>query len=127
MLLPVLAVVRPQDDNLTLSASEAGKVRDLDDDGAEELGAARAQLQHPRSDGLSLHQRWRVDQLVLLQISANRSVIGIVFSMSVLSLPAGDPHGHGRFPRGDDDSDPGVSASSHGSAPGVHHEADQEP
>ena len=45
----------------------------------------------------------------------------------VLPLPAGDPHGHGRFSRGDNDPDPGVAAASHGAAPGVHHEADQEP
>ena len=57
-------------------------MRDLDDDGAEELGAAGAQLQHPGGDGLSLHQRRRVDQLVLLQISANRPVIGIVLALS---------------------------------------------
>lgn len=44
-----------------------------------------------------------------------------------MSLPAGDPHGHGRFPRGDDDPDTGVAAASHGAAPGVHHEAYEEP
>ena len=45
----------------------------------------------------------------------------------VLTLPAGDPHGHGRFPRGYDDPDPGMAAAPHGSTPGVDHEADQEP
>ena len=49
-------------------------MRDLDDDGAEELGAARAQLQHTGGNGLALHQRWWVDQLVLLQIPAEKSL-----------------------------------------------------
>ena len=43
------------------------------------------------------------------------------------NAPAGDAHGHGRLARGDDDSDPRVSAAAHGAATGVHHEADQEP
>ena len=41
--------------------------------------------------------------------------------------PAGDPHRHRRLPRRDDDPDAGVAASAHGAAPGVHHEADEEP
>ena len=68
MLPPGLPVVRAQDDDLPLPAPEGGEVRDLDDDGPEELGPGRAQLQHPARHGLPLHQGRRVHQLVLLEV-----------------------------------------------------------
>ena len=34
----------------------------------EKLGGRGTQLENPGGDGLALHQGWRVDQLVLLQI-----------------------------------------------------------
>ena len=71
VLPPGLPVVTAEDDDLSLAASQGGEVRDLDDDGAEELGSGRAQLQHSAGDRLSLHQWRRVDQFVLLEVPAN--------------------------------------------------------
>ena len=104
-------------------------MRDLDDDGTEELGPGRAELQDPAGDGLALHQ-WRGgDQFVLLQISRNTP--GQIEALHGQAKPGDQParhsHRHRGLPGRDDDPDPGVSAASHGSAPGVHHEADQEP
>ena len=45
----------------------------------------------------------------------------------MFNKPAGDPHGHRRLPRRDDDPHAGVAASAHGAPSGVHHEADEEP
>ena len=75
VLPPGLPVVTAEDDDLSLAASQGGEVRDLDDDGAEELGAGGAELEHAGGDGLALHQGRRVDQLVLLQIPAQTTPI----------------------------------------------------
>ena len=75
----------------------------------KEFGSRGSQLQDSGGNGFSLHHGWWVDQLVLLEV------------------PARDPHGHGGLARRDDHPDPGMSAAPHGSAPGVNHEADQEP
>ena len=126
VLPPGLPVVTAEDDDLSLAASQGGEVRHLDDDGAEELGSGRAQLQDSAGDGLTLHQ-WRgVDQFVLLEVPGNDQDVR-QFPAGVRHSPAGDPHRHGSLPGRDDDPHPGVSAASHGPAPGVHHEADQEP
>ena len=58
------------------SASSSGPITaHLDDDGAEELGAGGAELQHAGGDSLALHQGRRVDQLVLLQIPAHTTIV----------------------------------------------------
>lgn len=44
VLPPGLAVVRPQDDDLSLGAAQGGEVRHLDDDGAAEDGDAFQRL-----------------------------------------------------------------------------------
>ncbi len=44
-----------------------------------------------------------------------------------LDQPTGDPGGRCALPGRDDDAHAVVTTSSHGAAPGVHHEADQEP
>lgn len=44
-----------------------------------------------------------------------------------LDQSTGDPGGRGALPRRDDDAHAVVAAPSHGAAPGVDHEADQEP
>lgn len=44
-----------------------------------------------------------------------------------LGQATGDPGGRCAFPGRDDDAHAIVATSSHGAAPGVHHEADQEP
>ena len=75
----------------------------------KEFGTRGSQLKDPGGNGFTLHHWGRVDQLVLLEVSAR------------------DPHGHGGLAGWDDHPDPGMSAASHGSAPGVNHEADQEP
>ena len=46
----------------------------LDDHRAEELGSRGSELQDAARDRFSLHQRWWVDQLVLLQIPAEKSL-----------------------------------------------------
>ena len=102
-------------------------MRDLDDDRAEELGPGRSELQNSAGDGLALHQ-WRgVDQLVLLQISGNTNQVRSSSGLAGTHKPARHAHRHRSLPGRDDDPDPGVSAASHGPAPGVDHEADQEP
>ena len=68
MLLPVLPVVRAEDHNLPLLASEGGEVGNLDDDRSKELCSGRSKLEDPAGNRLTLHQRRWVDQLVLLQI-----------------------------------------------------------
>ena len=103
-------------------------MRDLDDDRAEELGPGRSELQNSAGDGLALHQRRGMDQFVLLQIPRNtRSDLSQPGPVWPGDQPARHSHRHRSLPRRDDDPDPGVSAASHGSAPGVDHEADQEP
>ena len=109
MLPPRLPVVGPEDDDLALLAPEAGKVGHLDDDRPEELGPGRAELQDAGGDGLALHEGRRVDQLVLLEVSARHA------------------HRHGRLARRYDDPDARVAAAAHGAAPRVDHEADEEP
>lgn len=44
-----------------------------------------------------------------------------------LDQSAGDPGGRRALPGGDDDAHAVVATSSHGAAPGVDHETDQEP
>ena len=75
----------------------------------KELCSGRAQLEDPGGDRLSLHERRRVYQLVLLEV------------------PARDAHRHRRLPRRDDDAHAGVAAAAHRAAASVHHEAHQEP
>ena len=68
MLLPVLPVVGPEDDDLSLLPPQGGKVGNLDDDRPKELGSSWTKLKDPACNCLSLHQRRWVDELVLLQI-----------------------------------------------------------
>ena len=68
VLLPVLPVVGPEDDNLPLLPPQGGKVGNLDDDRSKELGSSRTKLEDPAGNCLSLHQRRWMDELVLLQI-----------------------------------------------------------
>ena len=103
----------------------------LDDHRAEELGSRGSELQDAARDRFSLHQRWWVDQLVLLQIPAQKSLEFLWFLKSVSfheqDLPAGHPHGHGSLPWRDDHSDSGVTTTPHRATTSVHHEGDEEP
>ena len=69
VFFPVFSVVRAEDDDLSLLASQGSEVRHLDNDWTKELGSSGSQLQDATGNSFTLHQRRRVDQLVLLQIS----------------------------------------------------------
>ena len=75
VLLPVLTVVRPEDDNLSLLAPQGGKVGNLEDDRSKELGSSWTELKDSAGNCLSLHQRRWVDKLVLLQIPEQKGLI----------------------------------------------------
>ena len=103
----------------------------LDDHRAKELGSRGTELQDTARDRFSLHQRWWVDQLVLLQIPASKS-LDFLSSLKSVSfheqeLPAGHPHGHGSLPWRDDHPDSGVTTTPHRATTSVHHEGDEEP
>lgn len=74
----------------------------------EELGSRGPHLDEPAGQALALNHRGHGGQAVPLH------------------QPARHPRGSAALPGRDDDAQAVVPATAHGSAPGIHHEADQE-
>ena len=74
----------------------------------EELGSWGPHLDEPAGQAFALNHRGHSSQTVPLHQSARH------------------PCRRTAFPRWDDDAQAVVPATAHGSAPGIHHEADQE-
>jgi hypothetical protein len=74
----------------------------------QKLSVHRSELENSTGQGLALHERRWIRQLVPLEI------------------PAGHPHGHGRLPGRHYDSHAAMTAAAHCPAPRIHEKRYQE-